>query len=133
MPDEKQPEDADIENQLHSMQNDNLTGQLAKFPPIQDDRQKDSKQNLDLILDIDVEVTAELGRTSMLIKDIIELSPGSVIELNKLAGESVDIFINQALVAKGEVVVINENFGVRITEIVGAAARIQNLGKQKEA
>ena len=108
-----------------------ITGQPAKFASLQEEEAATNQQNLDLILDIDVDVTVELGRTSMLIKDVLELSPGSVIELNKLAGEAVDVFVNQSLVAKGEVVVINENFGVRITEIIGAAARIQNLGAKK--
>lgn len=109
---------------------DSLTGQQAKFSQLQEQSLKENPaQNLNMILDIDVEVTVELGRSLMQIKDVLELAPGSVVELNKLAGEPVDVFINKALVAKGEVVVINENFGVRITEIIGAAARIQNLGK----
>jgi len=110
---------------------DPLSGQPAQFDALEDesDLSETAKQNLDLIYDINVEVTVELGRTSMQIKDVLELSPGSVLELNKLAGETVDIFVNKSLIAKGEVVVINENFGVRITEIIGAAARIQNLGK----
>ena len=110
---------------------DPLSGQPAQFDALENesDLSETAKQNLDLIYDINVEVTVELGRTSMQIKDVLELSPGSVLELNKLAGETVDIFVNKSLIAKGEVVVINENFGVRITEIIGAAARIQNLGK----
>ncbi len=110
---------------------DPLSGQPAQFDTLEDESNmsETAKQNLDLIYDINVEVTVELGRTSMQIKDVLELSPGSVLELNKLAGETVDIFVNKSLIAKGEVVVINENFGVRITEIIGAAARIQNLGK----
>ncbi len=112
---------------------DPLSGQPAQFDTLEDESNmsETAKQNLDLIYDINVEVTVELGRTSMQIKDVLELSPGSVLELNKLAGETVDIFVNKSLIAKGEVVVINENFGVRITEIIGAAARIQNLGKGK--
>ena len=106
-----------------------MAGQEAKFVELSDTAKKEPEApNLNLILDIDVEVSVELGRSVMQIKDVLELSPGSVIELNKLAGETVDVFVNHALVAKGEVVVINENFGVRITEIIGAAARIQNLG-----
>lgn len=111
-----------------------IAGQPAKFPPLTEQERKESPhQNLNMILDIDVEVTVELGRAVMQIKDVLELAPGSVIELNKLAGETVDIFVNKALIAKGEVVVINENFGVRITEIIGASARIQNLGSKAGA
>ena len=111
-----------------------MAGQEAKFVELSDTAKKEPEApNLNLILDIDVEVSVELGRSVMQIKDVLELSPGSVIELNKLAGETVDVFVNHALVAKGEVVVINENFGVRITEIIGAAARIQNLGGKAAA
>jgi flagellar motor switch protein FliN/FliY len=112
---------------------DGRTGQPAKFAALEEEgKPAAARENLELILDIDVDVTVELGRTSMMIKDVLELSPGSVIELDKLAGESVEIYVNQSLVAKGEVVVINENFGVRITEIIGAAARIQHLGSPKK-
>ncbi|MBN2144222.1 MAG: flagellar motor switch protein FliN [Candidatus Aureabacteria bacterium] len=123
---EKEPNDQkkESENELE----ENLTGRPVKFTPIQEGSAKENTQNLDLILDINVEVTVELGRANMMIKDVLELAPGSVIELNKLAGEPVDVFVNKAMVARGEVVVINENFGVRITEILGAAARIQHLG-----
>jgi flagellar motor switch protein FliN len=83
--------------------------------------------NLNLLLDIPLKVTVELGRTSKQIKEILELSQGSVIELDKLAGEPVDILVNNKLIAKGEVVVIDENFGVRVTEIVSQWDRIQKL------
>lgn len=84
--------------------------------------------NLNLLLDIPLRVTVELGRTKRLIKDILEFSQGSIIELDKLAGEPVDILANDKLIAKGEVVVIDENFGVRVTEIVSQAERLKNLG-----
>ncbi|WP_199617975.1 flagellar motor switch phosphatase FliY [Paenibacillus alkalitolerans] len=83
--------------------------------------------NLNLLLDIPLKVTVELGRTQRLIKDILELSQGSIIELDKLAGEPVDILVNNKLIAKGEVVVIDENFGVRVTDIVSQWDRIQKL------
>lgn len=83
--------------------------------------------NLNMLLDIPLRVTVELGRTKRLIKDILELSQGSIIELDKLAGEPVDILANNKLIAKGEVVVIDENFGVRVTEIVSKADRITKL------
>ena len=85
------------------------------------------KNNLDIILDVNVEITAELGRKTMLIRDILEIGPGAILELNKLAGEPVDLLVNNKLLAKGEVVVINENFGVRIIDIVGQEQRIKNL------
>ncbi|RKL69004.1 flagellar motor switch phosphatase FliY [Salipaludibacillus neizhouensis] len=84
-------------------------------------------KNLDMLLDIPLSVTVELGRTKRSIKDILELSPGSVVELDKLAGEPVDILVNQRLIAKGEVVVIDENFGVRVTDIVSQKDRLNKL------
>ena len=83
--------------------------------------------NLNMLLDIPLQVTVELGRTNRSVKEILEMSSGSIIELDKLAGEPVDILVNQRLIAKGEVVVIDENFGVRITDILSQAERINNL------
>ena len=76
------------------------------------------KENIDLIMDVQLEVTVELGRTKRSIKEILELAPGSIIELNKLSGEPIDILVNGKVVAKGEVVVIEENFSIRVTEIL---------------
>lgn len=83
--------------------------------------------NLNLLMDIPLQVTVELGRTKRFIREILELGPGSILELDKLAGEPVDIFVNNKLIAKGEVVVIDENFGVRVTEIISQWERIQKL------
>ncbi|TFJ94674.1 flagellar motor switch phosphatase FliY [Lentibacillus salicampi] len=88
---------------------------------------KNEKQNLDMLLDIPLKVSVELGRTKRTIKDILELSAGSVIELDKLAGEPVDILVNEKLIAKGEVVVIDENFGVRVTDIISQSDRLMKL------
>ena len=77
-------------------------------------------ENIDLIMDVPLEVTVELGRTSKSISDILDFGPGKIIELNKLAGEPIDVLVNGKYVAKGEVVVIEESFGVRITEIINA-------------
>ena len=83
--------------------------------------------NIGLILDVPLQVTVELGRTKKTIKDILELTNGSIVGLDKLAGEPVDIMVNGKFLAKGEVVVIDENFGVRITDIVSPAERAQQL------
>lgn len=83
--------------------------------------------NLDLIMDVSLQLTAVLGRTGILIKDLITLGPGSVLELDKLAGEPVELMVNNKLVARGEVVVVDEKFGVRITDIVSQVERIQGL------
>ncbi|MED1864225.1 flagellar motor switch phosphatase FliY [Fictibacillus nanhaiensis] len=88
--------------------------------------QRDTK-NLDMLLDIPLQVTVELGRTKKTIKDILEMSQGSIVELDKLAGEPVDIFVNHKMIAKGEVVVIDENFGVRVTEILSQRDRLEKL------
>ena len=82
------------------------------------------KENIEIIMDVPLEVTVELGRTAKKIREILEFSPGSIIELNKLAGEPIDILVNGKFVAKGEVVVIDENFGIRVTNIINAEYRI---------
>lgn len=84
-------------------------------------------QNLDFILDIPLKVTVELGRTQILIKDLLQLGQGSVLELDKLAGEPLEILVNGKLVAKGEVVVVNEKFGIRLTDIISPIERIETL------
>jgi len=84
-------------------------------------------KNLDMLMDVSLPIAIELGRTSMAIEDILNLGPGSVVELDKLAGEPVDLFVNNKLLAKGEVVVIDENFGVRITSMISRPDRIRTL------
>lgn len=93
---------------------------------IKDDSPKPAL-DLDFILDIPLSLTVELGRNKMLISELLQLGQGSVIELSKLAGEPMDIFINQRLMARGEVVVVNEKFGVRLTDIISPAERINKL------
>lgn len=85
------------------------------------------KKNLEFILDIPLQVTVELGRTKMLVKDILQLNQGAVIELSKLAGEPLDIFVNSKLVARGEAVVVNEKFGVRLVDIVSPNERVEKI------
>ncbi len=102
--------------------------QQAQFASFQEPSMTQSEtRNLNMLLDIPLQVTVELGRTKHSVKDILQLATGSIIELDKLAGEPVDILVNSRLIAKGEVVVIDENFGVRITDIVSQAARLDNL------
>lgn len=84
-------------------------------------------QSIDFILDIPLEVTVQLGSTGMLINDLLQLGQGSVIELNKLAGEPLEILVNRKLIARGEVVVVNEKFGVRLTDIVSPIERVKSL------
>ncbi|MEN1966865.1 flagellar motor switch phosphatase FliY [Lentibacillus sp. N15] len=98
---------------------------FSEFTPVELNKQE--QRNLDMLLDIPLKVTVELGRTKRTIKDILDLSSGSIIELDKLAGEPVDIFVNEKLIATGEVVVIDENFGVRVTDIISQTARLMKL------
>lgn len=84
-------------------------------------------RNLELILDIPLRVTVELGRTKMVVSDLLNLGQGSVIELNKLAGEPMEVLVNDKLVARGEAVVVNEKFGVRLTDIISPAERVEQL------
>ena len=88
---------------------------------------KEGTRNLDLILDIPLTVSVELGRSKMLINDLLQLSQGSVVELTKLVGEPLEVLVNQKLVARGEVVVVNEKFGIRLTDIVSPLERVQTL------
>ena len=88
---------------------------------------KGETKSMDLILDIPLTVAVELGRSKMLINDLLQLGQGSVIELTKLVGEPLEVLINQKLVARGEVVVVNEKFGVRLTDIVSPMERVQSM------
>lgn len=90
-------------------------------------RQHSEARPLDFILDIPLEISVELGRTSMLIHELLQLGPGSVIELDKLAGEPMEILVNEKLVARGEVVVIKDKFAIRLTDIVSPIERINSL------
>jgi len=84
-------------------------------------------QNLDFILDIPLKVSVELGRAKVVIKDLLQMAQGSVIELDKLAGEPLDIFVNGKMVARGEVVTVGEKFGIRLTDIISPVERIESL------
>ncbi len=88
----------------------------------------EAARDLDFILDIPLELSVELGRTKMLVNDLLQLGQGSIVELNKIAGEPLEVFINKKLVARGEVVVVNEKFGVRLTDIVSPMERVKSLG-----
>ncbi|KJS87547.1 MAG: hypothetical protein JM58_03995 [Peptococcaceae bacterium BICA1-8] len=109
------------------IEQNSITVQTAKFSQLNPQINQSPPQNLDLILDVPLQVSVELGRTNKTIKEILDFSTGSIIELNKLAGEPVDMLINGKLFAKGEVVVIDENFGVRITDIISPLERVKNL------
>ncbi len=101
--------------------------QTVQFAPLAPSAPPAAQSGLDLILDVPLKVTVELGRTRMQIRDVLELGKGSVVELDKLAGEPVDLLVNGKLIARGEVVVIDENFGVRVTDIVSPAERFSSF------
>lgn len=99
----------------------------VRFPPLDEGLPPSVGGNIALILDVPMTLTVELGRTTQLVQDILGLGEGSIIELDKLAGEPVDLLVNGKLIAKGEVVVIDENFGVRVTDIVSPAERLSGI------
>ena len=90
-------------------------------------QEEDDAQGMEFLLDIPLEITVELGRTRMPIGDLLKLSQGSVVELNKLINQPLDIFVNQKLMAQGEVVVVNEKFGVRLSHIISPGERVKRL------
>ena len=99
----------------------------AQFPSFGESPSREPVANIDLIMDVNLRVTVELGRTSKSIREVLDLGPGAVIELDKLAGEPVDILVNDKPIAKGEVVVVDENFGVRVTDIISPQSRVASL------
>ena len=102
---------------------DNSTVRPAEFSPLGFSNESNTRNGVDLIMDVQLQVAVELGRATKRVRDVLALGPGSVVELDKHAGEPVEIVVNNKIIARGEVVVIDENFGVRITEIINANER----------
>jgi flagellar motor switch protein FliN/FliY len=128
--------ESDAETLMLKMMEEGGTGNKSPEPPATVERAafaqlkpegKHEGKNIDMLLDVTLPVSIELGRTALKIEDILNLGPGSVVELDKLAGEPVDILVNEKLLAKGEVVVVDENFGVRITSMISPQDRIRSL------
>lgn len=99
----------------------------ASFPSVTNTAAGEQPKNIDFILDIPMKVSIYVGSTKMAIRDLLQLAQGSVIELDKLAGEPMEVMVNNKLVAKGEVVVVNEKFGIRLTDVVSAAERVKQF------
>lgn len=97
------------------------------FAELGEDRKPASRRDIDFLLDVPLSVSVELGRTRMMIKDLLLLGQGSVVELDKLVGEPMEILVNERLIAKGEVVVVNEKFGIRLTDVISPAERLRQL------
>jgi flagellar motor switch protein FliN/FliY len=107
------------------------TGEVksAAFSPIQESKTGEAMKNIDFILDVPLKVSVVLGSVRMMIRDLLQLGQGSVVELDKLAGEPMEVQIGDKLIARGEVVVVNDKFGVRLTDIVSPSERIKQLNK----
>ena len=101
--------------------------QQHEFNDQQDENQEPVSREIDFLLDIPIEISVQLGASKMLIKELLQLGQGSVIELEKLAGEPMEILANHRLIARGEVVVVNEKFGVRLTDIISPTERLSSL------
>lgn len=114
------------ENANASLKKDESSASFAKAGANPDDK-RGEPANIDLLMDITLPISVELGRAKMSIKDILYLNSGSIIELNKFAGEPLDILVNRKPIAKGEVVVLDENFGIRITETIEHGEKIKTL------
>ena len=104
-----------------------VEAKAAQFANVQDTGKPAGQRGLEFILDIPLQISVELGRTRMLVNDLLRLGQGSVIELSKLAGEPMEVLVNQKLLARGEVVVVNEKFGIRLTDIISPLERIKQL------
>jgi flagellar motor switch protein FliN/FliY len=101
--------------------------QQHEFNDLKEENKQSTERDIDFLLDIPIEITVRLGSTKMLIKELLQLGQGSVVELDKLAGEPMEILANSRLVARGEVVVVNEKFGIRLTDIISPSERLTQL------
>ncbi|MCK5517537.1 MAG: flagellar motor switch protein FliN [Desulfobulbaceae bacterium] len=119
-PDSSRPDPAELKELLQ----DNQT--TSADPELSGDQKQ--TRSLDFLYDIPLQVTVEVGRSKILLKDLLKMDEGYVIELDKLAGDPLDLYVNSKLIARGEAVMVGEKFGIRLTDVVSTADRIQNLG-----
>lgn len=122
---EQSQEDALADNSALAAQN----ATASVFEEFTNEEAGQTHRNMDFIMDIPVQMTVELGRTKIPIKNLLQLAQGSVVELDGLAGEPMDVFVNGCLIAQGEVVVVNEKFGIRLTDVISPSERIRKLNK----
>ena len=125
-------ENSELGNQLESSDVEQTAPQASAddmvFANMESDQLQDnSPQNMDFLLDIPLEITVELGKTKITIGDLLKLGQGSVVELNKMTNQPLEIFVNKKLMAQGEVVVVNEKFGIRLTNIISPGDRVKEL------
>jgi len=132
-PDEEDPwadalnEQADSEAAGAQADTASASASAAGFDELTDSSMPGSDVNLDVVLDIPVNLSMEIGRTKISIRNLLQLNQGSVVELERLAGEPMDVLVNGTLIARGEVVVVNEKFGIRLTDIISPAERVKKL------
>ncbi|MFI4926844.1 MAG: flagellar motor switch protein FliN [Burkholderiales bacterium] len=105
------------------------TAEAPVFQPLAGSAATGTRNDIDMILDIPVQLTVELGRTKIAIKNLLQLAQGSVVELDGLAGEPMDVLVNGCLIAQGEVVVVNDKFGIRLTDVITPSERIRKLNR----
>lgn len=118
-------DDSEKTNEKKQELSDNA--KAADFTQLQPTRTSPGLNNLDFILDVPLQVSVHIGSTKMLIKDLLQLGQGSIIELSKIAGEPMDVLVNDRLIARGEVVVVNDKFGIRLTDIISPTERVEQL------
>lgn len=126
MSDEDNTEDDPWADALNE-QAESEAASAAGFDELTDSSMPGSDVNLDVVLDIPVNLSMEIGRTKISIRNLLQLNQGSVVELERLAGEPMDVLVNGTLIARGEVVVVNEKFGIRLTDIISPAERVKKL------
>ena len=127
---EQQAEETENDVAWEAVSDDQDNAESAGFAPVSDTSAPvgaDSEINLDVILDVPVTVSMEVGNTKISIRNLLQLNQGSVIELDRLAGEPMDVLVNKTLIARGEVVVVNDKFGLRLTDIISPAERVKKL------
>ena len=119
----------DVQDQLKTAGRSTIEKEVSdvKFEEMKKGETKKTSLDLDFILELPLTLTVELGRSKILVSELLQLGQGSVVELTKLAGEPMDVFVNNRLIARGEVVVVNEKFGIRLADVVSTAERIDKL------
>ncbi|HZX47795.1 MAG TPA: flagellar motor switch protein FliN [Nitrospirota bacterium] len=123
---QEEPVDS-VEKVQVASQESAMDAKPANFTPLKAASTVGGINNLDFILDISLHVSVHVGGTKMLIKDLLQLGQGSIIELNKMAGEPMDVLVNDKLIARGEVVVVNDKFGIRLTDVMSLTDRVEQL------
>ena len=129
MNDETDKVEGEEEDPWSEAMDEQSEAETAGFENLEDEGSgDDSEVNLDVILDVPVDISMEIGRTKISIRNLLKLNQGSVIELDRLAGEPMDVLINGTLIAHGEVVVVNDKFGIRLTDVISPTERVKKLG-----